>query len=86
MNFSTNNTNTSWGDGLVLGLRKGGRTRKRANRAKRELGYITGAAVRPRLDRSIPRDGQLRAHQLEVARTAHAASAGIKRGGRITEK
>jgi hypothetical protein len=26
------------------------------------------------------------AHQLEVARTAHAASAGIKRGGRITGK
>jgi len=85
MNFFTNNTNKSWGDGL----RKDGRTHKRAKPRKKELGSITGGAVRPRLDRpgrnSIP-NGQLRAHQLEVARTAHAASAGIRRGGRITEK
>ena len=80
MKFPTNNTTKSWGDGLVAGLRKGEDTRKRLKRAKQQVG-ITGGAVRPRLDR--PGRNQLRARQFEVARTAHAASAGIKRGGRI---
>jgi hypothetical protein len=73
----------SWGD--VASLR--GRNRKRTKRSKKELGSITGGAVRPRLDRpgrnSIPKNGQLRARELEVGRIAHAASAGLKRGGRI---